>query len=56
MESEQVNRHLKEYPCAEFEKFISESGRYFSTLEDHEFDDYIKLFRMITIQGYLASQ
>jgi hypothetical protein len=40
---------LKEYPCAEFEKFISESGRYFSSLEDHEFEDYIKLFRMITI-------
>lgn len=40
---------LKEYPCSEFEKFISESGRYYSSLEDHEFEDYIKLFRMITI-------
>lgn len=40
---------LKTYPCAEFEKFISDSGRYYSSLEDHEFEDYIKLFRMITI-------
>lgn len=40
---------FKEYPCGEFQQFISDSGRYFSSLEDHEFEDYIKLFRMITI-------
>lgn len=44
-----INILLKEYPCAEFSQFLSEAGRYHSTLKDHEFDAYIQLFRMSTI-------
>lgn len=40
---------LKEYPCSEFDMFLSDLGRYSSTLKEQEFDDYIKLFRMSTI-------
>jgi hypothetical protein len=44
-----INILFKEYPCAEFSQFLSEAGRYHSSLTDHEFDDYIQLFRMSTI-------
>lgn len=44
-----IDTALKEYPCLEFSMFLSDLGRYSSTLKDQEFDDYIKLFRMSTI-------
>lgn len=44
-----INILLKEYPCAEFSQFLTEAGRYHSSLKDDEVDDYIQLFRMSTI-------
>lgn len=40
---------LKEYPCSDFELFLSECGVYYTSLNDKEMDDYVKLFRMSTI-------
>lgn len=40
---------LKEYPCSDFELFLSECGVYYTSLKDKEMDDYVKLFRMSTI-------
>lgn len=40
---------LKEYPCSDFELFLSECGVYYTSLNDKEMDNYVKLFRMSTI-------
>jgi hypothetical protein len=40
---------LKEYPCSYFDLFLSDGGVRYTSLDDKEMDDYVKLFRMSTI-------
>lgn len=44
-----IDMVLKEYPCSDLDLFLAECGVYYTSLNDKEIDDYIKLFRMSTI-------